>query len=188
MNRIHQASRRGLLGHPNVAPILLPIPRHRYVDEAGVHQAVKRFFDNGPPYYPRSHTRGGLVDAGWEVFRKQYLYTSERLQQNEEKPLLLPAMFMAKAREKALRRRQKQDAADERSKKLESELAKEKRKEELSVGEGKCPFKCLLSAQTPNCAHWYNEWVNTTIRTATTFPCKDKITIPGEFSNSTPFL
>jgi len=45
------------------------------MDEHGVDQAVKAFFDNDP-YYSRSSTAGSKDSALWDVFQSRYLEAS----------------------------------------------------------------------------------------------------------------
>lgn len=75
------------------------------MDEHGVDQAVKRFFDNDP-YYPRPSATGSKDMALWDVFASQYLGVSNHIV--DPKSGHLPQLFIEKVKERA---RKKAEAA-----------------------------------------------------------------------------
>ena len=85
------------------------------MDEEGVHQAVKRFFDNDP-YYPRpSATIGSADERLWEVFAKRYLETSGSIIGADKDRRRLPITFIEEAKEAMRVRLGKKDKAAKRS-------------------------------------------------------------------------
>lgn len=68
------------------------------MDEHGVDQAVKRFFDNDP-YFPRPSTAGGKDMELWDVFASAYLGASNRIV--DSKCGHLPRLFIEKVKEGA---------------------------------------------------------------------------------------
>lgn len=68
------------------------------MDEQGVDQAVKRFFDNDP-YYPRPAAASSEDQMLWQVFESRYLETGSRLV--DQKHEQLPLSFMEKVKQVA---------------------------------------------------------------------------------------
>ena len=69
------------------------------MDEEGVHQAVKRFFDNDP-YYPRPSAAVGSPDERlWEIFAMRYLETSGSIIGADKDRRRLPITFIEEAKE-----------------------------------------------------------------------------------------
>lgn len=68
------------------------------MDEHGVDQAVKRFFDNDP-YYPRPLAVGTEDMALWDVFESRYLGAADRSVELEHGHL--PRSFIEKVKERA---------------------------------------------------------------------------------------
>lgn len=61
------------------------------MDESGITQAVKRFFDNDP-YYPRPHASTTSEQRLWEIFKQRYLEVSKTILGAEYQDL--PTLFM----------------------------------------------------------------------------------------------
>lgn len=85
------------------------------MDEEGVSQAVKRFFDNDP-YYPRPSTIIGSPDERlWEAFAKRYLETSGSIIGADKDRRRLPITFIEEAKEAMRVRLKRKDKAAKRS-------------------------------------------------------------------------
>lgn len=79
------------------------------MDETGIGQAVKRFFDNDP-CYPRPPAHPNCSDMGlWEDFKSRYLVVSQRFVNEEEREL--PGKFIERVRTAAHERRKMKDEA-----------------------------------------------------------------------------
>ena len=85
------------------------------MDEEGVHQAVKRFFDNDP-YYPRPSAIVGSTDERlWEAFAKRYMETSGSIIGADKDRRRLPITFIEEAKEAMRVRLERKDKAAKRS-------------------------------------------------------------------------
>ena len=85
------------------------------MDEEGVHQAVKRFFDNDP-YYPRPSAIIGSTDERlWEVFAKRYLETSGSITGADKERRRLSFTFIEEVKESMRERLERKDKAAKRS-------------------------------------------------------------------------
>ena len=109
---------------PNVRLWLLDFNQCQDIamNETGVEQAVKRFFDNDA-YFPRPCTGNQEAEEDWLVFSHRYLKVSTELRRrdlqnrgwHEREAAMLPTLFVAKVKEKILERENKKRAAAIRS-------------------------------------------------------------------------
>ena len=92
------------------------------VDEAGVQQAVKRFFDNDP-YYSRPHTGDKAAEVDWNIFSLRYLQIGTFLRGIETQlidwqgpePQKSPKLFLTKVKEDMLVREAQRQVETARS-------------------------------------------------------------------------
>ena len=95
------------------------------MNELGVDQAVKRFFDNDP-YYPRPAASFNRVDTElWEAFESQYRKVSQEIVGDGENTL--PGLFIDKVKQANLSRERTRAEAAERSDKDSAFEAEENR-------------------------------------------------------------
>lgn len=82
------------------------------MDEAGVDQAVTRFFVNDP-YYPRPHSKINDDETLWQTFKKHYLIVSNHIVDADYEHL--PLQFIQKVNDQWLARLEKMKEAKVRS-------------------------------------------------------------------------